>query len=52
MDPQVLHRRSEAYGADAKVYRPERWLEADEETKKIYERNLITFGSCVLCTAT
>jgi hypothetical protein len=48
MDPFVLQRREEAYGKDASVFRPERWLEADEATKKVMERNLITFGSFVL----
>lgn len=44
MSPFVFHRRAEAFGEDASVYRPERWLEADDATKKIMERNLITFG--------
>ncbi|KAK4055695.1 hypothetical protein OIV83_000241 [Microbotryomycetes sp. JL201] len=45
MSPYVVHRRPEAYGPDAHVFKPERWLEADAETKKTMERNLITFGS-------
>lgn len=44
MDPFVFHRRAEAFGDDAATFRPERWLEADEATKKVMERNLITFG--------
>ncbi|BGP28797.1 hypothetical protein JCM10296v2_000533 [Rhodotorula toruloides] len=45
MSPLVFHRRTEAFGPDAAVFRPERWLEATEEEKKVMERNLITFGS-------
>jgi cytochrome P450 len=48
MDPFVFHRRTEAFGEDAAVFRPERWLEADDATKKVMERNLITFGRRVL----
>ncbi|KAI5814526.1 cytochrome P450 [Pyronema omphalodes] len=32
------------YGADAKVFRPERYLEADEETLKMWERYNVRFG--------
>ncbi|BGO92808.1 hypothetical protein NBRC10512_007927 [Rhodotorula toruloides] len=45
MSPFVFHRRTEAFGPDTAVFRPERWLEATEEEKKVMERNLITFGS-------
>ncbi|KAK4056590.1 hypothetical protein OIO90_002438 [Microbotryomycetes sp. JL221] len=45
MSPYVVHRTTEAYGPDAHIFRPERWLEADVETKKEYERNLLTFGT-------
>ncbi|GAA5894423.1 hypothetical protein JCM6882_004815 [Rhodosporidiobolus microsporus] len=45
MSPYVFHRRAEAYGPDAATFRPERWLEASEEDKKVMERNLLTFGS-------
>ncbi|GAA5879225.1 hypothetical protein JCM8547_003937 [Rhodosporidiobolus lusitaniae] len=45
MSPYVYHRRSEAFGPDAAVFRPERWLDADEEERKVLERNLITFGA-------
>lgn len=44
MSPYVVHRRPEAFGDDAATFRPERWLEPDEATKKVMERNLITFG--------
>ncbi|CEQ40409.1 SPOSA6832_02030, partial [Sporobolomyces salmonicolor] len=45
MSPYVFHRRKEAYGDDATSFRPERWLDASEEDKKVLERNLISFGS-------
>ncbi|KAM0788765.1 hypothetical protein ACM66B_002856 [Microbotryomycetes sp. NB124-2] len=45
MSPYVVHRRQEAFGPDAHLFRPERWLEADTETKRTMERNLITFGA-------
>ncbi|GAA6053327.1 hypothetical protein JCM3770_004114 [Rhodotorula araucariae] len=45
MSPYVFHRRPEAFGPDASVFRPERWLEASVEDRKVMERNLITFGS-------
>ncbi|BGP36564.1 hypothetical protein JCM10449v2_000465 [Rhodotorula kratochvilovae] len=45
MSPFVFHRRPEAFGADASVFRPERWIEANAEERKVMERNLITFGS-------
>lgn len=38
MNPYVVHRREEAYGKDAKVYRPERWLEGSDEQKKLMVR--------------
>ncbi|BGP41160.1 hypothetical protein JCM10449v2_005130 [Rhodotorula kratochvilovae] len=45
MSPYVFHRRTEAYGPDAGTFRPERWLEASDEEKRVLERNLITFGA-------
>ncbi|UZJ50971.1 hypothetical protein CBS101457_000291 [Exobasidium rhododendri] len=42
MSPYAYHRR--AYGSDSTVFRPERWLEANEETRKDMERNLLSFG--------
>jgi cytochrome P450 len=37
----VLHRNEEIFGADPKVYRPERWLEGDA---KNMERYMFQFG--------
>ncbi|KAF7369278.1 Cytochrome P450 oxidoreductase [Mycena venus] len=45
MSPFVLHRRAEAYGDNAAVFRPERWLEADLEQRKTMEHNNLAFGS-------
>ncbi|KAF8176399.1 cytochrome P450 oxidoreductase [Mycena galopus ATCC 62051] len=45
MSPFVVHRRPEAYGDDAAVFRPERWLEADAEKRKMMEHNNLAFGS-------
>ncbi|SNX85455.1 related to Benzoate 4-monooxygenase [Melanopsichium pennsylvanicum] len=44
ISPYVLHRNSEAFGADADIYRPERWLEGGEEGRKAMERFNMTFG--------
>lgn len=47
MSPYVFQRRKEAYGEDAEVFRPERWVEAtttNGEDKKILDKNLLTFG--------
>ncbi|KAJ7888474.1 cytochrome P450 oxidoreductase [Mycena leptocephala] len=45
MSPFVLHRCPEAYGDDAAVFRPERWIEADAEQRKMMEHNNLAFGS-------
>ncbi|KAK0643791.1 cytochrome P450 [Cercophora newfieldiana] len=39
----VLHRDRETFGADADLFRPERWLE-DEENAKRMERYMFQFG--------
>ncbi|KAI6913393.1 hypothetical protein KC318_g1057 [Hortaea werneckii] len=39
----VLHRNEEVFGPNAKVYRPERWLE-DAEKAKAMERCMFQFG--------
>ncbi|KAL8692393.1 MAG: hypothetical protein Q9218_002583 [Villophora microphyllina] len=33
----VIHRRAEVFGEDADAYRPERWLEANKEKRKLME---------------
>lgn len=45
MSPFVVHRRQEAYGDGAAVFRPERWTEADTEQYKTMEHNNLAFGS-------
>ena len=44
ISPYVLHRNSQAFGADAEAFRPERWLEGGEEGRKAMERYNMTFG--------
>jgi len=39
----VLHRDREVFGADADLFRPERWLEDEENAKKM-ERYMFQFG--------
>lgn len=40
----VIHRRPEIFGKDVEIYRPERWLEANKESKKSMEGCMIHFG--------
>ncbi|PWY97649.1 cytochrome P450 [Testicularia cyperi] len=44
ISPYVLHRNKEAFGHDADIFRPERWLEGGEEGRKRLERFNMTFG--------
>ncbi|SJX62584.1 related to Benzoate 4-monooxygenase [Sporisorium reilianum f. sp. reilianum] len=44
ISPYVLHRNTKAFGTDAEMYRPERWLEGGEEGRKALERFNMTFG--------
>lgn len=44
ISPYVVHRQEESFGKDAETFRPERWLEADDEEKKRMERCFFTFG--------
>ncbi|KAK5163774.1 uncharacterized protein LTR77_010448 [Saxophila tyrrhenica] len=45
INPWVLHRDPRIFGNDAEAWRPERWLEADEEGVKYMEHHLLTFGA-------
>ena len=51
MSPFATHRDPTTFGADADIWRPERWIEADEGEKRRMENALLTFGagnrSCV-----
>lgn len=43
-NPWVTNRQPEIYGEDANDWRPERWLDCDEEHAKLMERFLFSFG--------
>lgn len=48
INPWVAARDKAVYGADVYMFRPERWLEADEKQLKLMDRNWLavsTFGS-------
>ena len=40
----VIHRREDIYGQDSEIFRPERWLEADKDTRKGMEACMFHFG--------
>ena len=44
MNPWTASRDKVTYGEDAYEFRPERWLEADEEQLKVMDRNFLAFG--------
>lgn len=44
VSPYLLHRNTDVWGADAAAFRPERWLDASEETIKTQARNFFSFG--------
>jgi cytochrome P450 len=48
MNGWVVHRDTEVFGEDAEQWRPERWLEADEATRKKMESCLLTVRTCIL----
>ncbi|CAG9950703.1 unnamed protein product [Clonostachys rosea f. rosea IK726] len=45
INPWVVARDKRIYGEDADIFRPERWLEADEEQLKEMERSSLVFGA-------
>lgn len=50
MNPWVAARDKSVYGNDANEFRPERWLEADEEELKLMDRNFLAVStSARLC---
>jgi cytochrome P450 len=44
MNPAVVHYERIAFGEDADLFRPERWL-VDDEERKAMEKNLLVFGA-------
>jgi len=48
INPWVAARDTNAYGADADEFRPERWLEASPEKLKLMERNFLAVSLCGL----
>jgi cytochrome P450 len=42
VNPIVIHRNTDIFGADADEFHPERWLDADEERIKLMDRHLLT----------
>ena len=42
MNAAVIHRNQDIFGYDADQFRPERWLDDDEEKVKIMDRHLLT----------
>ncbi|RPA87783.1 cytochrome P450 [Ascobolus immersus RN42] len=45
MNPWVVGRDKKLYGPDADQYRPERWIEADLETKQLWDKLEFAFSS-------
>ena len=45
MSAWVTHRDHDTFGADSDVWRPERWIEADEGKRRQMENALLTFGA-------
>jgi len=45
INPVVVHHDKDVFGEDAAQFRPERWLEANEEQLKLMDRTLLTASS-------
>ncbi|KAF1930890.1 pisatin demethylase [Didymella exigua CBS 183.55] len=41
----VIHNNKSIFGADAHVFRPERWLTPNKEERAVLDRNFLTFGN-------
>jgi cytochrome P450 len=41
----AIHLNEGVYGKDSTSYRPERWLEADEEQRRLMDRSFLTFSA-------
>lgn len=42
--PWILHRNQDMYGADADMFRPDRWLEASEEKLQLWDKYDFRWG--------
>lgn len=42
----AIHRNKDIFGEDVHSFRPERWIEGDEDNIKEMKRNLFTVSSC------
>ncbi|KAL5358091.1 cytochrome protein [Aspergillus floccosus] len=45
VNPWVLHRNEDIFGAEPERFRPERWLEGDAEKLARMEQNFLSFGA-------
>ena len=45
MNPWVAARDRKVYSPDADSFRPERWLDADDATLRLMDRNWLAFGA-------
>lgn len=50
INPWLAARDKNVYGSDVHVFRPERWIEADDTTLKLMDRNwlAVSFDDCVV----
>ncbi|KAI1056935.1 hypothetical protein LB507_002367 [Fusarium sp. FIESC RH6] len=48
MNPYILARNKSVYGQDAAVFRPERWLQSDEEDEQDYQKRLLMMNEADL----
>jgi hypothetical protein len=48
MNAAVIHHDKSIFGEDAASFRPERWIESDEEKIKLMDRHLMTVSAALL----
>jgi cytochrome P450 len=44
VSPYVFHRTKQAYGDDARQYKPHRWLNVSDDQRRLLEKHNLTFG--------